>query len=53
MGVARREFMVGNAHPTWVAHSLETSSPDELEEELIELGLLDYCRENLARRRRP
>lgn len=35
-----------------VAHSLETSSSNELEEELIELGLLDYCRENLARRRR-
>lgn len=36
-----------------VASSLETSSPDDLEEELIELGLLDYCREKLARRRRP
>lgn len=34
-----------------VACSLESSSVDELEEEVIELGLLDYCREAIKRRR--
>jgi RNA polymerase sigma-70 factor (ECF subfamily) len=34
-----------------VVHSLESSSPGELEEELAELRLLDYCRPVLERRR--
>jgi RNA polymerase sigma-70 factor (ECF subfamily) len=33
-----------------VARSLETSDPAQLEQELIELNLLDYCRSALARR---
>jgi RNA polymerase sigma-70 factor (ECF subfamily) len=33
-----------------VAQSLEESTPDSLQEELIELGLLDYCRSALQRR---
>jgi RNA polymerase sigma-70 factor (ECF subfamily) len=37
-----------------VAQSLEAPTDDQLEQELIELGLLDYCREALAeRRQRP
>jgi RNA polymerase sigma-70 factor (ECF subfamily) len=35
-----------------VAHSLETTDPDKLEQELIELNLLDYCRSALERRAR-
>lgn len=34
-----------------VANSLESKSVDDLEEEVIDLGLLDYCRFALARRR--
>jgi RNA polymerase sigma-70 factor (ECF subfamily) len=34
-----------------VARSLETSAPDRLEQELIDLGLLVYCRPALDRRR--
>jgi DNA-directed RNA polymerase specialized sigma24 family protein len=33
-----------------VAHLLENPSPDQLEQELIELDLLDYCRPALQRR---
>jgi RNA polymerase sigma-70 factor (ECF subfamily) len=33
-----------------VAHSLANPSEDELHEELVELGLLDYCRPALERR---
>jgi RNA polymerase sigma-70 factor (ECF subfamily) len=33
-----------------VAHSLEYPGPEQLEEELVELGLLDYCRPALERR---
>src|SRR5262249_61055245 len=36
-----------------VAHSLETSDPQQLEDELIELGLLEYCRSALERRGPP
>jgi RNA polymerase sigma-70 factor (ECF subfamily) len=36
-----------------VARSLGTPETDKLEEELIELGLLDYCRSALARRNQP
>jgi RNA polymerase sigma-70 factor (ECF subfamily) len=32
-----------------VARSLETTDPDRLEQELIDLGLLSYCRSALAR----
>jgi RNA polymerase sigma-70 factor (ECF subfamily) len=35
-----------------VACSLETSDPAKLEQELIELNLLDYCRSSLERRTR-
>jgi RNA polymerase sigma-70 factor (ECF subfamily) len=35
-----------------VAQSLETPTTDQLEEELLELGLLDYCRSALEERRR-
>jgi RNA polymerase sigma-70 factor (ECF subfamily) len=35
-----------------VARSLQTSEPEALERELIELGLLDYCRSALPRRGR-
>lgn len=35
-----------------VAHSLDHPSTDQLEEELLDLGLLDYCRPALQRRRR-
>ena len=35
-----------------VARSLQTSDPEELERELIELGLLDYCKSALPRRGR-
>lgn len=34
-----------------IAQSLDSPSPDELEEELVDLELLDYCRSALARRR--
>ncbi len=34
-----------------VARSLSSSGPDELERELIELGLLDYCKNTLQQRR--
>lgn len=34
-----------------VARSLESSTADELEEEAIELGLLEYCRAAIQRRR--
>jgi hypothetical protein len=34
-----------------VVESLEDGSLDSAEEELIELGLLDYCKPALARRR--
>ena len=33
-----------------VSHSLEDPTTEKLEEELVELGLLDYCRPALARR---
>jgi hypothetical protein len=33
-----------------VATSLEGPTPEELEQELIDLDLLDYCREGLRRR---
>jgi hypothetical protein len=33
-----------------VRHSLENPEADHLEEELIELGLLEYCRPALERR---
>jgi RNA polymerase sigma-70 factor (ECF subfamily) len=33
-----------------VVHSLENAGPEQLEEELAELGLLDYCRPALERR---
>jgi hypothetical protein len=35
-----------------VAHSLESPTADQLEEELAELGLLDYCRPALERHHR-
>lgn len=35
-----------------VERSLERPTPDEVERELIDLGLLDYCRPALERRRR-
>jgi RNA polymerase sigma-70 factor (ECF subfamily) len=35
-----------------VARSLETATPEQLEQELIELQLLDYCRPALGRRDR-
>jgi len=34
-----------------VVRSLDGSDPDGLEQELIDLGLWDYCREALGRRR--
>ena len=34
-----------------VAHSLQTTDQARLEQEVIELGLLKYCRAALARRR--
>jgi RNA polymerase sigma-70 factor (ECF subfamily) len=34
-----------------VARSLQTSEPEELEQELIELNLLDYCRSTLQNRK--
>ena len=34
-----------------VAHSLQTTDQADLEQEVIELGLLKYCRAALARRR--
>ena len=33
-----------------VIHSLENPGPEQVEEELAELGLLDYCRPALERR---
>jgi RNA polymerase sigma-70 factor (ECF subfamily) len=36
-----------------VTHSLENPSAEQLEEELIELGLLDYCKPALERRSLP
>ena len=33
-----------------VTHSLERPAAEELEQELVELGLLDYCRPALERR---
>ncbi len=33
-----------------VAHSLENPTPERLEQEMVELGLLDYCRPALERR---
>jgi RNA polymerase sigma-70 factor (ECF subfamily) len=36
-----------------VARSLETADPEQIEQELIELGLLTYCRSALKRRHRP
>jgi RNA polymerase sigma-70 factor (ECF subfamily) len=33
-----------------VGRSLQTSAPDQLEQELIDLGLLDYCRMAVGRR---
>ena len=33
-----------------IVHSLEEPSAEEIEQELIELGLLDYCRPALKRR---
>jgi RNA polymerase sigma-70 factor (ECF subfamily) len=35
-----------------VAQSLKNPMPETLEEELLELGLLSYCRSTLERRRR-
>ena len=35
-----------------VVHSLETPTPECLEDELLDLGLLDYCRTALKRRGR-
>src|SRR5262249_31180178 len=35
-----------------VAHSLESPTTEHLEEELIDLGLIDYCRSALERRRK-
>jgi hypothetical protein len=40
------EYVVGA-----VARSLPSASPEELERELIDLGLLAYCQEALSRRR--
>ena len=34
-----------------VTHSLQTPTVEHLEEELVELGLLEYCRPALERRR--
>ena len=34
-----------------IAHSLSEATPEHLEEELIDLNLLDYCRDALERRR--
>jgi RNA polymerase sigma-70 factor (ECF subfamily) len=36
-----------------VAHSLQRDDPEALEQELIELDLLDYCRSALQRRQQP
>ena len=36
-----------------VTRSLETDDPAEVEQELIDLGLLDYCKSALRRRTRP
>ena len=35
-----------------VAHSLDSPTAEQLEQELVELGLLDYCRPALERRRK-
>ena len=36
-----------------VAHSLQTEEPDRITEELIELGLMSYCRSAVTRGTRP
>jgi len=36
-----------------VAHTLDDPAPDRLEDELVSLGLLNYCQAALARKREP